>query len=389
MAQGLITESYLSDIASAIRSKNGQSISYTPSQMASAIQSIVSAGELTIISKSINANGVYTPSSDNADAFSGVVVNVPNTYNISDEGKVVASGSLSTQGSLSIYSNSVYDTTLYSQVNVSVEGLQPIFVSKIITENGSYDPTDDNADAYSQVVVNVSGGGGTSLKDFIEMNYSEINDESVSLVGSYAFCFALNLERAYFGNVSIISDGAFSYCINLKTISAPNLENIGRAFISCSKLQEISFPKCESVSLYAFDGCSRLSNVSLPECTYVGEAAFRNNYLLRDVYIPKATYIGQTAFQNCSSISKIVLPNIQSISRSAFVNCGGLSEIYILTSSLCNLTSSNAFQNTPIQYSSYLGYFGSIYVPSSLVEAYKSAVKWSVYSDRITAYIEE
>ena len=33
--------------------------------------------------------------------------------------------------------------------------------SKTITQNGTYDPADDNYDAYSSVTVNVSGGGGT------------------------------------------------------------------------------------------------------------------------------------------------------------------------------------------------------------------------------------
>ena len=35
-------------------------------------------------------------------------------------------------------------------------------VSKSITENGTYDPADDNANGYSSVTVNVEGGGGSS-----------------------------------------------------------------------------------------------------------------------------------------------------------------------------------------------------------------------------------
>ena len=34
---------------------------------------------------------------------------------------------------------------------------------KTITQNGTYNPASDNADGYSQVVVNVSGGGGGSI----------------------------------------------------------------------------------------------------------------------------------------------------------------------------------------------------------------------------------
>ena len=35
-------------------------------------------------------------------------------------------------------------------------------VSKSITENGTYDPADDNANGYSSVKVEVEGGGGSS-----------------------------------------------------------------------------------------------------------------------------------------------------------------------------------------------------------------------------------
>jgi hypothetical protein len=35
--------------------------------------------------------------------------------------------------------------------------------------------------------------------------------------------------------------------------------------------------------------------------------------------------------------------------------------------------------------STLTGSFGSIYVPASLVDAYKSATNWATYADRITA----
>lgn len=166
MAQVLVTESYLSGIASAIRYKNGQSVTYKPSQMESAIRAIASAGDLSIISKSITSNGSYSPSGDGADAFSDVIVDVPNSFSASDEGKVVSSGSLVAQSSMSILSNGTYDTTLNDEVVVSVPtGGSGVYVSKNIIANGTYNPEDDNADAYSQVVVNVPSGGGGLYSD--------------------------------------------------------------------------------------------------------------------------------------------------------------------------------------------------------------------------------
>lgn len=41
------------------------------------------------------------------------------------------------------------------------------------------------------------------------------------------------------------------------------------------------------------------------------------------------------------------------------------------------------FYNTPMSSSTYLGYFGSIYVPSSLLNSYKTATNWTFYSNRM------
>lgn len=43
----------------------------------------------------------------------------------------------------------------------------------------------------------------------------------------------------------------------------------------------------------------------------------------------------------------------------------------------------NIFAYTPMSSSSYLGYFGSIYVPASLLASYKTATYWSQYSSRM------
>lgn len=125
--QVLITEQYLDDIADAIREKNGTETTYKPPQMAAAIEALPDPSVLD--SKSITANGTYDPSDDDLDGYDEVTVNVPNSYVAADEGKVVSSGALVTQ------------------------------TSRNVTENGTYDTTTND-----EVVVNVSSGGGSSVK---------------------------------------------------------------------------------------------------------------------------------------------------------------------------------------------------------------------------------
>lgn len=58
------------------------------------------------------------------------------------------------------YANGSENTYTPAQFEAAIKALKKVLVSKVITENGDYDPADDDADGYSGVTVNVSGGGG-------------------------------------------------------------------------------------------------------------------------------------------------------------------------------------------------------------------------------------
>ncbi len=129
MSKVLVTESSLSGIAAAIRAKNGEQTMYKPGQMAAAIANLPDAP--TLISKTITQNGNYNPEDDNADGYSAVTVNVPNSYAAGDEGKVVSNGALvaQTARATNITANGTYDTTLNNSVTVNVGGSEPALPS--------------------------------------------------------------------------------------------------------------------------------------------------------------------------------------------------------------------------------------------------------------------
>lgn len=143
-------EEHIQAIANAIRRKNGRSVNYLTSEMAGAIDQLVSYPEptgtqtitengivdvkdkqyadvnvqasATLISKTITANGEYDAEDDEADGYSDVTVNVPNSYSASDEGKVVSNGALVAQTSTTVTQNGTVDTTLNDEVVVNVSG---------------------------------------------------------------------------------------------------------------------------------------------------------------------------------------------------------------------------------------------------------------------------
>lgn len=90
---------------------------------------------------SFTDNGVYDAQEDDCDGYKTVTVNVANSYEASDEGKVVSSGALvaQTARSESITENNTYDTTENNSVTVAVAAtLSDTDLVSSIAANGSY-----------------------------------------------------------------------------------------------------------------------------------------------------------------------------------------------------------------------------------------------------------
>lgn len=181
----------------------------------------------------------------------------------------------------------------------------------------------------------------------------------------------------YWKESGVITSSAFQ-STGIKTIST-NVSGIGNsAFGDCISLSQVSLPMCSYIGSYAFDYCRSLSQVSLPMCSYIGEAAFNECKSLSQISIPMCSYIGSYAFRSCGSLKQVSLPKCSYIGNYAFLFCYELNTITIGYSSVCSLNNSNVFDYTQITSST-----GDIYVPASLVNAYKSAKNWSYFSKRI------
>ena len=112
--------------------------------------------------------------------------------------------------------------------------------------------------------------------------------------------------------------------------------------------------------------------------SFVANYAFYNNSYIQTVNLPNCTEVRFSAFYGCTSLSQVSLPMCSSIGGNVFGKCSSLSIITIGYSSLCRMNNSDAFINTQITSST-----GSIYVPASLVDTYKSATNWSYFSTQI------
>ena len=253
---------------------------------------------------------------------------------------------------------------------------------KAAIENKGVDMTGVSFPGYASKIGEISGGGtvGWDQRSITEGNIEIINlDNSASFVTSHAFWDNKNIQIVNLPYATSVGNYAFQNCSSLKQVDLPMCSYIGNGCLSsCRSLTQVSLPVCRIISPLAFMNCSSLKQVDLPMCSSIVYGVFSGCRSLAQVSLPVCSYIGYYAFMNCSSLKQVDLPMCSKIDDYAFGSCSSLSIITLGYSSVCSLNNSSAFSCTQITSST-----GSIYVPTSLVDSYKSATNWSYFSTQI------
>ena len=316
-------------------------------------------------------------------------------YKVTDTQLVQIADAIRSKGGTS--ASIVFPSGFISAVEAIPSWTSMSLISKEISENGTYLPSSDNADAFSSVVVDVpTGGGGGSNDNYliaIGAKSGVINDSEAFVIGKFAFykrnsSYGEPLTGIIATEVLSIGASAFEDCKQLTFVSFPKCTSVDMfAFAACTALESVSFPELKSAYGYAFSGCTALVSITLPQLEYIADNMFNGCYNLEYISTPKVKTIGPRPFSNCSKLSTLTFLEVNTIQSSAFYSMYKLKSLYILTSSVPALQN-NVFNSTPMSLSSYYGEFGSIFVLPSLVESFRAASRWSVYADRITAYSE-
>lgn len=353
MANVLVNASYLTEIADAIRSKTGGTDTYTPAEMADAIEDLSVGG--------------ITPT-----------------------------------GTLSISANGTYDVTEYASAEVAVptEGSSSTLTTKTITANGTYSASDDSADGYSSVTVNVESSGEYSTDDILNRiapaGSIELTREvyayefykntaltgvtgSVTKVGAYGFQLCTALE-SFESSASYVttSDYMFGGCTSLTTVDATLKGTSSAIFDGCTSLTSINQSNITSVGRYFARNCTSLTTVTLSGCTAAGnDGCFSGCTALTSCTL-STSYSGvikTSMFENCSSLPFMDCGSATTINARAFYGCTALTKLVLRRSSaICSLANVNAFTGTPFASG---GTGGTIYVPSALISTYQTASNWS------------
>lgn len=251
--------------------------------------------------------------------------------------------------------------TLYKGIQkvCPIVTIKPTLTTKNITQNGTYNASSDNADGYSSVTVNVSGGGSSvnyavTTDGFIlpiGAAYNETYNETTAITSvtisaaytsSYIDCLPYDLQilssdknmdvsmRSIFLKYLVfalteiakskIFEDAYAYNENLEKVDFSSLQTISGSnvfmgtFVDCTKLSEIKFDNLQTISgstcfiSRPFKGTA-IINISFPKLSIL-----TGRYALGG-----SAGIGG-AFANCTSLQTLSFPALTSTSFGSYTN---------------------------------------------------------------------
>lgn len=267
-------------------------------------------------------------------------------------------------------------------------------------------------------LTSVDFPNATNIGNYTFYNCSKLVSVNIPLatsIGFNAFQNCSALTSVDFTNATSIGESAFNSCSALTSVNIPLATGIGKyafqkcsslisvniplatsigskAFEECNKVTSLDFPNVISMENYGLSCCRKAVSINLPNLTTVGNYGIYRCESLASIDLPKVTKISQYMLQSCYKLVSVDTSNATSIEYRAFYECYSLTAVIIRSETLCTLSNTNAFQSC----THFLGTVSSaynpdglkdgyIYVPSALIESYKTATNWSTYASQFRA----
>ncbi len=162
----------------------------------------------------------------------------------------------------------------------------------------------------------------------------DLIDNSYELSMCYSNDEVINIPSEYNGiPVTSISDEAFIYNANIKSVTIPNTitEIKPNTFKYVSSMHTVNLPNTvKKIGDSAFEACYKLVNIDLSNVEIIGERAFYSCGNIEILNLSNLFVVEEMAFSRCGSLHTLILgDNITEIKSESFYRCISLTSVFI------------------------------------------------------------
>ncbi len=234
------------------------------------------------------------------------------------------------------------------------EKIENVVIPESVTEIGSYafcGSSIENIKLPSSLIVIEAGAfANTDIK--IEGNALP---DGLRIIGDYAFSGNNGIEELYIpDSVVDIAECAFEYCVNLKKVKmSSNVKLIASsAFAYCPLLEEFIWDAdVKLIADYAFYNCKALKDFNFAGVELVYPNSFTNSGVTlvtlghdKNDEATDLIMIETQSFMDCENLETVAIGgNVTTIKSEAFASCSSL-ETAVISDSVINIAT-NAFDN--------------------------------------------
>lgn len=261
----------------------------------------------------------------------------------------------------------------------------PIIESLSVTENGTY-TAPNGVDGYSPVTVNVPVPDGYiipsgSIQITANGTY-DVTEKSSAVVSIPEKEISLQ-NKTVTENGTYTADSGYDGLgqVTVNVAGGTNSESEELASFLANTMTVLDNSLVTTLRTRVCQTATKLITVNLPNVTSLGAYAFYQCSGLETVKLPKLTSVSTQVFYSCTKLRHADCGQLSALPAQTFNACSALTELILRKStSICTLSNVNAINNSPIGKGT-----GYIYVPSALVDSYKTATNWSTFANQFRA----